>query len=33
MIVQANTHLGFNCKDLEKTQKFYIEILGCREIY
>lgn len=31
MIVQANTHLGFNCKDLEKTKKFYTEILGCTE--
>ena len=31
MIVKANSHLGFNCKDLDRTQKFYEDILGCKE--
>lgn len=31
MIVKANVHLGFNCRDLEKSVKFYKEILGCKE--
>ena len=31
MITKANVHLGFNCKDLERSVKFYKEILGCRE--
>ena len=31
MIVQANAHIGFVCKDLEKSVKFYEDILGMRE--
>lgn len=31
MIVQANAHLGFVCHDLEKSIRFYEDILGCRE--
>lgn len=31
MIVQANAHIGFNCKDLDRTARFYEEILGCHE--
>lgn len=31
MIVTANSHLGFNCRDLDRTQKFYEDVLGCRE--
>lgn len=31
MIIKANTHLGFNCKYLEKTVNFYKDILGCKE--
>lgn len=31
MILQANTHLGFVCKDLDGTAKFYKDILGCKE--
>lgn len=31
MIVQANSHLGFVCHDLDKSVQFYEEILGCRE--
>lgn len=31
MIIKANTHLGFNCKELEKTVNFYKDILGCKE--
>ena len=31
MIVTANSHIGFNCKDLDRTQKFYEDILGCKE--
>ena len=31
MIIKPNAHLGFNCKDLDRTQKFYEDVLGCRE--
>ena len=31
MIVQANSHLGFVCHDLDKSVQFYEEILGCKE--
>lgn len=31
MIVTANSHIGFNCKDLDRTQRFYEDILDCRE--
>ena len=31
MIVKANSHLGFVCKDLEKSIAFYRDILGCKE--
>ena len=31
MIVQANSHLGFVCHDLDKSVKFYEDVLGCRE--
>ena len=31
MIIKPNAHLGFNCKDLDRTQKFYEEVLGCTE--
>ena len=31
MIVKPNAHLGFVCKDLDRTQKFYEDVLGCRE--
>ena len=31
MIVTANAHIGFNCKDLDRTQKFYEDVLDCRE--
>lgn len=33
MIVKANVHIGFNCRDLEKTIKFYEDVLGCREAF
>lgn len=33
MIVKANVHLGFNCKDLEKTAQFYKDFLGCKEAF
>lgn len=33
MITKANVHLGFNCRDLEKSVKFYTEILGCKEAF
>lgn len=33
MIVKANVHLGFNCKDLEKTAQFYKDVLGCKETF
>lgn len=32
-IVKANVHLGFNCRNLEKSVQFYKEILGCKEIF
>lgn len=31
MITKANVHLGFNCKDLERSTRFYKEILDCKE--
>lgn len=31
MILQANMHLGFNCKNLEKTMTFYETFFGCKE--
>ena len=31
MIIKPNAHLGFNCKDLDRTQKFYEDVLGCKE--
>lgn len=31
MIIQANSHIGFNCKDLDASIKFYEQILGCKE--
>lgn len=31
MIIKANAHIGFNCKNLEKTARFYKDILGCKE--
>lgn len=31
MVLQANAHIGFNCKNLNQTVKFYEEILGCQE--
>ena len=33
MIVQANAHLGFNCKCLDSTVAFYRDVLGCREAF
>lgn len=27
----ANCHLGFNCKDLDKSIAFYRDIMGCKE--
>lgn len=30
MIIKANTHLGFNCKNQEKAVWFYEKILGCK---
>lgn len=33
MIVKANVHMGFNCKDLEKTAQFYKDIMGCKEAF
>lgn len=31
MIVQANSHLGFHCRDLDKSIRFYRDVLGCKE--
>lgn len=31
MIIKPNAHLGFNCKDLDRTIRFYEDILGCTE--
>ena len=31
MIVQANSHLGFVCHDLDKSVRFYEDVLGCKE--
>ena len=31
MIVQPNSHLGFVCRDLDASVKFYEDVLGCRE--
>lgn len=31
MIVQANSHIGFNCKDLDKSIAFYRDVLGLKE--
>ena len=31
MIVQANSHLGFVCHDLDKSVRFYEDVLGCTE--
>lgn len=31
MIVQANSHIGFNCKNLEKSIQFYKEVVGLKE--
>lgn len=31
MIVQANAHIGFNCKNLDASVKFYEDMLGCKE--
>lgn len=31
MIIKANTHLGFNCKNLEKSVWFYEIVLGCKK--
>ena len=31
MIIQANAHIGLVCRDLEKSIRFYKEILGMRE--
>jgi len=31
MILQPNSHLGFVCHDLDKSVRFYEEVLGCRE--
>lgn len=33
MIAKANVHLGFNCKDLEKSVGFYENILECKEAF
>ena len=30
MIVQANSHLGFVCHDLDKSVQFYEEILAAK---
>ena len=31
MIVQANSHIGFNCKNLEKSIQFYKDVVGLKE--
>jgi catechol 2,3-dioxygenase-like lactoylglutathione lyase family enzyme len=31
MIIQANSHIGFNCKNLEESIRFYKEVLGLKE--
>ena len=31
MILQANSHLGFVCHDLDKSVRFYKDIFGCKE--
>lgn len=31
MIVQANSHIGFNCKDLDRSIRFYEDVLGLKE--
>lgn len=31
MIINPNMHLGFNCKNLEKSKKWYETFLNCKE--
>ena len=31
MIIQPNSHIGFNCRDLDSSVKFYETVLGCKE--
>ena len=31
MIVQANSHIGFNCKNLENSIQFYKDVVGLKE--